>query len=357
MTKDEQNEKIDSNPGYDKDQFCERTREAMNIANVDYELLSEKFRKAGYPINASNLRTYITQRNPSLKLLIYLSKTLGVSIDWLVGNEAGNLITLNEGFDREFYGSRYAQYPGEYTVYFYPTRTNEPEELIEAKLHISELDGFYTTLEIPIENGETKKFSGHLILSKKTSTAFLTMVGENGEIIQLIFNDPNTNYNKLRFCIAALVSVSSGDSKRMPTLSRAVISELRLTDAGHKFLDSNLLLNSKYINIHEKDLQTVLDEFLKRENVEDAAEVCKRLKYAFKAKTYYSFEEQYFLNTFRSENNLSNLQTETLIAELRNHSMSDINVKVPRTLDARMYLMLREENMFIVPSEEKPEES
>ena len=355
MTKDEQNEKTDS--PCDRELFCERTREAMIMAGVDYELLAKKFSKAGYNLSASNLRTYITQRNPSLKLLIYLSKTLNVSIDWLVGNEAGNLITLNEGFDREFYGERYAQYPGDYTVYFYPTRTNEPEKLKEAKLHISELDGFYTTLEIPSQDGELKKFSGHLILSKKTSTAFLTMVGKNGEIIQFIFNDPNTNHSKLKFCIAALVSVSSGDSKRMPTLSRAVISELRLTDAGHKFLDSNLLLNSKYINIHENELQTVLDGFLAKENVEDAAEVCKRLKYAFKAKTYYSFEEQYFLNTFRSENNLSNLQTETLIAELRKHSMSDINVKVPRTLDARMYLLMREENMFVVPSEEKSEES
>ena len=50
-------------------------------------------------------------------------------------------------------------------------------------------------------------------------------------------------------------------------------------------------------------------------------------------------------------------ETETLIAELRKNSMSDINVKVPRTLDARLYLLLREEKMFVTPSEDKSEES
>ena len=351
------NEKSDSNPGYDRNLFCERTKEAMSIARVDYEMLAERFCEAGYKISQSNLKVYINQRSPSLKLLTFLSKTLNVSIDWLIGNEAGNLISLNEGFDREIYGSRYAQFPGSYTVYFYPTRTNHPEKLHEARLCISAKNGFYTTLELPIEDGETKKFSGHLILSKKTPTAFLTMVGQNGEIIQFVFNDPGTNRNKLRFCIAALVSVSSGDSKRMPTLSRAVISELRLTDAGHRFLDSHLLLNSKLINIHEDALKTVLDEFVKREDISNAEEVHKRLTYAFKARTYHALEEQYILNTFRYENNLTNLQTETLIAELRKHSMADINVKVPRTLDARLYLMLREENMFVVPSDGKVEES
>ena len=132
----------------------------------------------------------------------------------------------------------------------------------------------------------------------------------------------------------------------MPTLSRAIVSEKRLTDAGHKFLDANLRLNSKYINIADDELQTILSDFLQQENIKDAAEICTRLNYAFKAKTYYSIEEQYFLNTFRSENGLTNLQTENLIADLRNHSMSAINCKTPRSIDARLYLLLKENGMF-----------
>lgn len=344
MTK-EDNEQTNP-PGYDKDLFSKRVNEVMHREKLDYEALAKKFCEAGYDISSKNLKVYINQRNPSLKVLLYLSKTLHVSMDYLIGNEVGNFITLNEGFDHEYDGSRYAQYSGKYTVYFFPTRTNEPEELIEASLEIDGKNGFYSTLEIPIGDGNVKQYNGHLILSKKTYTAFLNMVGTNGEIIQFTFNDPNTNNDKVRFCVSALVSISSGDAKRMPTLSRAIISEKRLTDAGRKYLDSNLRLNSKYINIRQDRLLTVLKNFLDNEDIENSDEICNRLGFAFKAKTYYSIEEQYFLNTFRAENGLSNLQTESLIADLRNNSMSSINCKTPRTLDARLYIMLRDEGMF-----------
>lgn len=342
---------ITNSLGYERDLFCSRVETAMKLAKVDYETLSKRFLELGYSINASNLRTYITQRNPSLKLLIFLSKSLNVSMDYLIGNESGHSIYLNENFDHEFDSARYKQYPGTYSVYFYPTRTNEVEELIEAKLTIKNNNGYLSTLEIPVEDGKPKTFNGHLILSKKTCTAFLNMIGSNGEIIQFIFNDPNTNQNKIRFCVSSLVSVSSGDAKRMPTLSRAIISEQRITDTGHKFLNANLLLNSKYINIHEDVLMTTLQTFLEKEKVEDIEGICKRLGYAFKPKTYYSILEQYFLNTFREENKLSDSQIEHLIAELRNRSMSNVNIKTPRTLDSRLYLLMKEENMFVVSKE------
>lgn len=333
-------------PGYDRDLFSKRVKEVMHREKMDFDVLADKMSKAGYDISDKNLKLYVEKRNPSLKLLLYLSKALHVSMDYLIGNEVGNFITLNEGFDHEYDGSRYAQYSGKYTVYFFPTRTNEPEELIEASLKIDGENGFFSTLEIPITGGGVKQYNGHLVLSKKTYTAFLNMVGTNGEIIQFTFNDPNTNNDKIRFCVSALVSISSGDAKRMPTLSRAIISEKRLTDAGRKYLDSNLRLNSKYINIHQDRLLTVIKNFLDKENIENSEEIRNRLSFAFKAKTYYSIEEQYFLNTFRTENGLSNLQTESLIADLRNNSMSSINCKIPRTLDARLYIMLRDECMF-----------
>ena len=336
-----------TNPaGYDRDLFSKRVKETMHREQLDYDALAKKISKAGYIVSDKNLKVYVEKRNPSLKLLLFLSKTLHVSIDYLIGNEEGNYLTLNEGFDHEYDGYRYAQYPGKYVVYFYPTRTNEPEELIEASLKIDGDNGFFSTFEIPIEDGSIKRYRGHLVLSRKTYTAFLNMVGTNGEMIQFIFNDPNTNNNKLRFSVAALISISSGDAKRMPTLSRAIISEKRLTDIGHKFLDSNLRLNSKYINIHQDKLQAVIKDFLDREGIDGSDEICNRLSFAFKAKTYYSIEEQYFLNTFRDENGLSNLQTESLIADLRNNSMSSINSKIPHSIDARMYILLRDEGMF-----------
>lgn len=331
----------------DREQFCKRVESAMLSAKLDFDTLASKFSDAGYPITGANLKLYVTKRNPSIKLLIYLSKTLHTSIDYLIGNDSANSFQLNSSFDREMYSSRYAQYPGKYIVYFFPTRTNEPEELIKAELQITESNGFYATLKIPVEGGYDKEYEGHLVLSKKTNTAFLSMIGHNGEMIQFTFNDPHTNQNRLRFCISALISVSSGDAKRMPTLSRAVISELELSDEGIKYLEANLRMNSKYIYIQEEKMLSTLTRFLHSEGIADAEAICERLQCAFKARRYYSLEEQYFLNTFRRENDLTNLQIESLIADLRNNSLSSINVKTPRSLDARLYLLLKEEKMFI----------
>lgn len=341
--------------GYDKDLFIKRVEDIMHFSKIDYDLLASKFVELGYSITSANLRTYITQRNLSLKVLVYLSKALNVSMDYLVGNEVGPSTYLNENFDREIYGSRYAQYPGDYYVFFYPTRTNDPEELIKATLCIRKDKGLLSTLQIPVSGGVPKIYTGHLILSHKTNTAFLSMVGTHGEIIQFTFNDPNTNQNKLRFCVAALISVSSGDAKRMPTLSRAIITEKDISQDGMDFIAANLRLNSKYIDIKCSDLQATLNQFLKQEGINDAEEVCRRLQFAFKAKQYVSIEEQYFLNTFRNENNLTNLQTERLIAILRNHSLSDINNKAPRSIDARLYLLMKEEGMFLTCSENEKE--
>lgn len=334
--------------GYDKKVFASRIEQAMHLAKVDYEDLAAKFNDLGYPITTANLKTYITQRNLSLKVLIYLSKALNISMDYLVGNEVDFSSYLNENFDREIYGTRYVQYPGDYFVYFYPTRTNEPEDLIRATLSISK-EGLNAVLLIPVPEGVPKKYTGHLVLSQKTNTAFLPMIGTHGEIIQFTFNDPNTNQNKLRFCVAALISVSSGDAKRMPTLSRAIITEKSVSIEGISFLEANLRLNSKYIDIQCSTLQATLRRFLDEEAIEDAEEVCQRLQYAFKARQYVSIEEQYFLNTFKNENQLTNLQVERLIALLRNHSMSNINIKNPRSIDSRIYLLLRDEGMLVDP--------
>lgn len=345
MCESEKNTSINS-LGYDKDLFIARIEEVMHLAKMDYDTLATKFKELGYSITSANLRTYITQRNLSLKVLIYLSKALNVSMDYLIGNEVRLHTCMNENFDREVWGTRYLQYHGDYFVYFYPTRTNEPEELITAHLNISKEDGFLSTLYVPVPGGIPKIYTGYLILSQKTDTAFLSMVGTNGEIVQLTFNDPNTNQNKLRFCIAALLSVSSGDAKRMPTMSRAIITEKEVSSAGRDLLAANLRLNSKYIHIQNGELQKTLNQFLQQEGIADTDEICHRLECAFKAKQFVSIEEQYLLNTFKNENDLSNLQIERLIAELRNHSMSDINVKIPRSIDSRLYLMMREESLF-----------
>ncbi len=332
---------------YDKELFCNRVQLSMHRAKLDWEQVSVKFGQAGYPITAQNLRTYVTQRNLSLKVLIHLSQALGVSMDYLIGNDSNSPMMFFEGFDYEFSGQRYNQYDGVFSVYFYPTRTNEPEKIIIASLQIDAKKNYMAVLEIPLDDAPSKVFTGNLLLSRKTDTAFLNMKGVNGEMLQLTFNDPNTFQNKMRFCIAGLLSVSSGDAKRMPTLSRAVICDKPLKPEAMDFIAANLKLNSKYIPIQKDKLELVMRSFCKKENIENCDDICNRVMTAFKPRTQFYLEEQYFLNTFRNENNLSDIEVERLIVALRMASECNINSKIPRSIDARLYLLLKQENLFI----------
>lgn len=333
-------------PCYDRALFCTRVTDAKVRSGMDWDEIAQAITQAGYPVTKANLKTYIFQRMASLKLVIYLSKILHVSIDYLLGNEE-NSITPEDGFDYNYSGHRYRQYDGDFYMYFFPTRTNEPEDPIEAKLHIAVAKGGRATLEVPVDNGDPKIYEGHLLLSSSTDTGFLRLHCNNGESIEQIFNDPNTYQSRLHLCVGALVSVSSGDSKRLPTLSRAVITDLRLSDEGLKYVKANLRLNSKYINVTQEDLERILHNFFEDNRIGNFERVFQRITNAFCERTYYSIEEQYFLNTFKVENKLNDKQAETLIAELRNNSLSGINSKIPRFIDVRLYHLLRDGKMFI----------
>lgn len=331
---------------YDRDLFCERVEHSMAVAGVSWDQLVERFSEAGYEISKANLKTYIYQRNASLKLVLRLSKALNASIDYLIGNDITSS-KLMDGFDKDFGGNRYKQYDGSYYVYYYPTRTNSPEELIIAELKINGSNGYSVEFNIPVEDGAAKKYKGQMILSRKTHNGFITLYGENGELVSFAFNDPNTFQYKYKFGIAALLSISSADGKRAPTMSRAIISSNKLTERMVEIAKANLRLNSKYITISQPNLDATIDAFFAEEGLPEAEEVKNRLKAAFKPRVYSSIEESYFLNTFKLENNLTDIQAETLVARMREASDEAINNKIPRNLESRLFLTFKDNDMFI----------
>ena len=330
---------------YDRSLFCERIEHSMKVSKLDWDDVVDRFSEAGYEISKANLKTYIYQRNASLKLVLHLSKALNASIDYLIGNDVtpSNLL---DGFDKEYGGNRYKQYDGKFFLYYYPTRANSPEELIIAELTIHGSNGYSVELSIPVEDGAAKFYQGNLILSKKTHNGFITLYGENGEFVSLAFNDPNTFQYKYKFGIAALLSISSADVKRAPTMSRAIISAKRLTGKTVEIAKAHLRLNSKYVNISQQNLEATIDAFFKDEGLPDVEDVKTRILAAFKPRVYSSIEESYFLNTFKNENNLTDIQAEELVARMREASLEAINNKIPRNLESRLYIALKNAGMF-----------
>lgn len=317
-------------------------RAVMSLRNIDYDKLTELFNEAGYPITKSNLKIYIEQRNISMNVLFYLSKTLNVSTDYLLGIKH-NSATLMPGFETELYSNKFKKYVGKYKMYFFATRTNTDEKMEFADLVIDESYTVKLSLEVSKEN---KTFEGKLILSAVTSSAFITLYGDNGEVVTLVFNDPSIYIDNFEFAIAGMLSISSGDLKKLPTFCRAVISRKPIAEDGLMFIRSNLLMNSKYVNISADNLKKCLNEFFQSEKLSDADETYNRLTSAFVPEYYVQLEESYLLNTLSKQLKLSDYQAEKLIAILRLHSASDYNEKVNHNLDSRIYLALEQNNLF-----------
>lgn len=109
---------------------------------------------------------------------------------------------------------------------------------------------------------------------------------------------------------------------------------------------ANLRLNSKYITITQANMDATIDAFFAEEGLPEVEDVKARLKAAFKPRVYNSIEESYFLNTFKLENNLTDIQAETLVAKMREASVEAINNKVPRNLESRLFMTFKDSGMF-----------
>lgn len=334
-----QNEPI---PSLDNDTIRKNIKNAMSKRNVNYEQLSSMFVDAGYKITKSNLRTYIEHRNISLTLIYFLSKTLQISTDYLLGLTNYDNTTM-EGFETNLNSPKYKKYCSEYYFYYYATRTNTDEKLEIAKISID--NNYNATLTIPV--GYDKKiFVGKLLISTITASTFITLYGENGEIVSLILNDPMVNNSTFEFAVVSMLSISCGDLKRLPTYCRAIISKNKIKDDGLIHIKSNLRLNSKYVKIGIDDFKKSLFSFFEEHEIAEKEEVYNRLINAFLPYQYVQLEENYILNTLSKQLKLSDFQAETLLSQLRMDSLSDINHKLYRKLDSRIYLTLSQNNLF-----------
>lgn len=394
--------KEDNKKFIEPNQFRDRILRVMELKNMTmdnlYDILNNEIK---YEISKNNIGVYI-QRSPNTNFLYALCKALGVSADYLLGLSDENL--LNSGFDYQYRDKRYNKYICDnYYFYYYPTVSNSPTKVNIAQLSIAFDGNFKAELRIQTDENEQKRYIGEFILSKNYEVGYINLTGVNiGEMVNLSFHDPNINgETKTQILVGAMLSVSSGDFKRAPVMSRFILSRHKIDDEYIDAIKANLTLNNKYIEIDEDcfkeafenmDLEDSLKEkiitrltnafqgnnyfkfeneineldlngFLKMKmlselnnilNTKDFSElenvinnmkleetlknkIIIELARKFQGNTYFRFEEAFILNTITKDFKLSFEQSMKILNALRIKSISNANCKINHKIDTRLY--------------------
>ncbi|MCM1341860.1 MAG: hypothetical protein NC213_08970, partial [Acetobacter sp.] len=240
---------------------------------------------------------------------------------------------------------RYKKYINNYYFYFFPTVSNSPKKIMKAELSIVFDVDYFVTLKIKTDENDNKEYSGKLLLSKDYPIGYISLKGQRiGEIVHLSFFDPSINGNAVTITtiLGAMISISSGDSKRAPVMSRFFISKEDVSESDYDIIKSHLYLNSKFINISSELIEVSLSTI----DIDDSqkTKILSRLTSAFEEKKYFKIEESYLLNTLKNDCNLSSIQVEQIISQLRLNSEVDANIKINKSLDSRLFNYLSHKN-------------
>ncbi len=334
--------KTENKEFFENNVFFSRVEYIMRCKGLNYDKLCYILNnEVGYIITKSNLKIYVTNRIPNVNFLIALSKALNISTDFLLGNDDKEISYNN--FEYDYSSSDYNKYIGEYFFYFFPTQNNEPGTLLKAYVKIYYKQYIQVSLTIPTDY-LNKEYFGKLILSKNTPNGFITLKSKDfGEIVSLAFYHPPLNQISIQLIIGGMLSISSGDMKRAPVMSRFIMTRNEVNEDKLDYIRANLSLNTKYINISPNAIKKVT-EIIRHDLPFDIAEkIENRLKNAFVKNEYYSIDESFICNTLMRDYNLTQETIDRLIALLRLNSICNANNKINKTLDSRLFNMIKTE--------------
>lgn len=323
--------------------FNKRVLSAMKARNTSLDALYHKLNKdIGYTITKNNLSIYLN-RIPNTNFLIALCKALNVSSDYLLGLTETNI--FDSDFDLNYESKRYKKYEHHnYNFYFIETASNTSKKVNKAKLSIKHNISYQVSLSIETEEKYNKVYTGEFLLSKTYNIGYITLKGtEIGEVVHLSFYDPIINGDKLNteLFTGAMISVSAGDIKKSPVLSKFIVSRKELEQAKLDAITANLLLNTKYIEIDSENFKSALETCSLSDKQKE--QITNRIKNAFNEYKYFKLEESYILNTLAKDFKLSKDEATVLVHSLRLYSNAKSNYKINRKTDSRLFELFYKE--------------
>ena len=336
--------KEDNKKFFSDEIFYERITTAMELRGLTIDGLFKIICKdVGYEITKNNLNLYL-HRIPNVNFLIALSRALGVSTDYLLGSKENKIKDNKSAFDFKYETQRYNKYKtetGSYYFYFYPTVNSFSEKINQGFLSIeqdNESKSYSAKLIITTDENAQKEYSGDLVLSSKYNVGYMTLAEPSiGEIAHLAFCDPiiNTNVVNVEIILGAMLTISSGDNKRVPVMSRFILSRNKIAPEKYNILKANLLLNSKFIPISTDEIESAVGSLALHETTKE--ELIRQLKAAFKPKEICILEESYILNTLSKEIKLQLTEINDLLNILRLNSIESANNKLNVSAETRLY--------------------
>ena len=162
----------------------------------------------------------------------------------------------------------FSGYIQDYYCYYYPTHSSEnrnSENILKGILRL-EKDNNYCKATLKIntntvdDNGNTnyKKYIGYAAISPTVNSLNCIMYSDSlCEFCFLMFRYFKLNFGKQDCRIAEVLSSSSADESRRPTVLRMLLSKEEITDVDLKIISPSFLLNYSTIAINEESLDKV----------------------------------------------------------------------------------------------------
>lgn len=162
----------------------------------------------------------------------------------------------------------FSGYIQDYYCYYYPTHSSENRNsgnILKGILRL-EKDNNYCKATLKIntntvdDNGNTnyKKYIGYAAISPTVNSLNCIMYSDSlCEFCFLMFRYFKLNFGKQDCRIAEVLSSSSADESRRPTVLRMLLSKEEITDVDLKIISPSFLLNYSTIAINEESLDKV----------------------------------------------------------------------------------------------------
>lgn len=308
----------------------------------------------GDKISQGNLSKLLNSDSGNVHPLIlyYMSQYLGVDMKTLVEDDLSVSEEIIDLFSNQ---TRDAQkniiyklpdevfnfYCGEYSCYFYPTKSDE-NEIIQGKLKIEkDWENNYCHVFIEINTNSNiegtdepyiKKYEGHMFMSMKLKICYCIVHNDElGECNFISFRYLGLNNTKYQGGMAAVLTTSAG-SDNVPTMHRMLISRKEINDEMLEQFKGNLLLNYSNIIVEEEQFENVMLQF------EFGEDVINNLINNLERKTYYIIREGFFHSTKNEK--LTNINRLELVAQLRAVSSALRYNKISKKLDENIVKLL-----------------
>lgn len=162
----------------------------------------------------------------------------------------------------------FSGYMQDYYCYYYPTHSSEnrnSENILKGILRL-EKDNNYCKATLKIntntvdDNGNTnyKKYIGYAAISPTVNSLNCIMYSDSlCEFCFLMFRYFKLNFGKQDCRIAEVLSSSSADESRRPTVLRMLLSKEEIKDVDLKTISPSFLLNYSTIAINEESLNKI----------------------------------------------------------------------------------------------------